>query len=79
MPKQKWVADETHGGWLIYDEENPDDTAAHINVRGKGAQSLAARVARLLNDAAVPNPQPDGGYPGCDACTCPAGFCQQNA
>ncbi|RTL42959.1 MAG: hypothetical protein EKK53_11190 [Burkholderiales bacterium] len=49
MPKQKWLAEETHGGWLVWDEENPDDTAAHVVVKGHGAQELAARVANALN------------------------------
>jgi hypothetical protein len=36
------------------------------------------RAARRTH-AAMLNPQPDGGYPGCDFCTCPPGYCDQNA
>lgn len=36
------------------------------------------RAARRTFDA-MQNPQPDGGYPGCDVCTCPTGYCDINA
>jgi hypothetical protein len=46
--------------------------------------ALPSQRNRMLREArstyeAMLNPQPDGGYPGCDFCTCPAGYCHQNA
>lgn len=41
--------------------------------------ALATPPAAPESAAAMTNPQPDGGYPGCDVCTCPAGYCHQNA
>lgn len=51
------------------------------------AGELAAAPTRAAPLAGPPeprlqqplNPQPDGGYPGCDVCTCSPGYCHQNA
>ena len=36
------------------------------------------QAGRLLVHYMPINPLPDGGYVGCDVCTCPQGYCQAN-
>jgi len=49
-------------------------------VQARAALKKATEAALAQPQAAQPiNPQPNGGYPGCDFCTCPPDYCHQNA
>jgi hypothetical protein len=67
------VRQEASGAWHAAVQSGEAALSPEVSSHKQGDALQEARIDWPMN------PQPDGGYPGCDVCTCPKGFCHQNA